>query len=141
MAEEIRSIEVGRAAARMALTAGREEEQALKEAFAKEGIKAAAVDYGGDFMTLLKKGMERAVVAAVREGLVADTQAQQGVVAGAAHEALAQVLPKAMGLSVGGKIGVARRGVDVCVAVFLGVGLLHLNEVAMGVGHRGIVGQ
>jgi hypothetical protein len=84
--------------------------------------------------------MERAVVAAVRDGLVADTEAEQGVVAGAAHEALAQILPKAMGLSVGGKIGVVRRGVDVSVAVFFGIGLLHLNEVSIGVGHRGIIG-
>jgi hypothetical protein len=138
--EESRSIDVARAAVRMALTASREEEQALKAALLKDGYHAAAIDYGGDSLALVKKGMERAVVAAVRDGLVADTEAEQGVVAGAAHEALAQVLPKAMGLSVGGKIGVVRRGVDVSVAVFLGIGLLHLNEVSIGVGHRGIIG-
>jgi hypothetical protein len=138
--EESRSIDVARAAVRMALTASREEEQAMKAQLAREGTQAAAIDYGGDSLALVKKGMERAVVAAVRDGLVADTQPEQGVVAGAAHEALAQVLPKAMGLSVGGKIGVARRGVDVSVAVFIGIGLLHLNEVAIGVGHRGIAG-
>jgi hypothetical protein len=138
--EESRSIDVARAAVRMALTASREEEQALKAALLKDGYHAAAIDYGGDSLALVKKGMERAVVAAVRDGLVADTEGEQGVVAGAAHEALAQVLPKAMGLSVGGKIGVVRRGVDVSVAVFLGIGLLHLNEVSIGVGHRGIIG-
>jgi hypothetical protein len=139
--DESRSIDVARAAIRMALTASREEEQAMKAALARDGIHTAGIDYGGDSLALVKKGMERAVVAAVRDGLIADTQAEQGVVAGAAHEALAQVLPKAMGLSVGGKIGVARRGVDVSVAVFLGIGLLHLNEVTVGVGHRGIAGS
>lgn len=136
--EESRSIDVARTAIRMALTASREEEQALKGALSRDGVSATAIDYGGDSLALVKKGMERAVVAAVRDGLIADTEPEQGAVAGAAHEALAQVLPKAMGLSVGGKIGVARRGVDVCVAVFLGIGLLHLNEVAVGVGHRGV---
>lgn len=133
------SITVARAAIRMALSATREEEQTIKADLARQGIQAAAADYGGDFLNLLKKGVERAVVVAVREGLVEDSEGQQGVVAGAAHEAISQVLPKALGLSVGGKIGVARQGVDVSVAIFLSIGLLHLNEVAIGVGHRGIV--
>ncbi|HEY8348191.1 MAG TPA: HutP family protein [Symbiobacteriaceae bacterium] len=132
------SIQVARAAIRMALSATREEERALKAQLAEEGILAAAADYGGDFINLLKKGVERAVVVAVREGLVADTEAEQGVVAGAAHEAISQVLTKALGLSVGGKIGVARRDSDISVAVFLSVGLLHLNEVAIGLAHRAI---
>jgi hypothetical protein len=140
MSQENRSIDVARAAARMALTISREEEQALRATLATEGIRSAAADYGGDFMTLLRKGVERAVVVAVREGLVADTETEQGVVAGAAHEALSQILPKALGLSVGGKIGLARHGVDVSVSVFLSIGLLHLNEVAIGIGHRAIAG-
>ena len=137
--EESRSIDVARAAIRLAMTATREDEVAMKERLGARGFQASAIDYGGDSLLLVKKGMERAVGAAVRDGLIADTEAEQGVVAGAAHEALAQVLAKAMGLSVGGKIAVVRRGVDISVAVFLGIGLLHLNEVAVGVGHRGIV--
>lgn len=129
---------VARAALRMALTGSREEEQQLKAQLKSSGISAAAVDYGGDFMNLLRKGVERAIVAAEREGLIAEDPAQQGVVAGAAHEALSQIMPKAIGMSVGGKIGIARSGVSVSVAVFLGIGLLHFNQVAIGVGHRGI---
>lgn len=136
--EASRTVDVARTAIRMALTASREEEQALKAVLAKEGIRASAIEYGGDSLSLVKKGMERAVAAAVRDGLIAETEGEQGVVAGAAHEALAQVLPKAMGLSVGGKIGVVRHGVNLCVAVFLGIGLLHLDEVAIAVGHRGV---
>jgi len=133
--EEIR---VARAATRMALTASREEEMELKARLRAEGIAAAAVDYGGDFMTLLRKGVERAIVAAVREGLIEQDPALEGVVAGAAHEALSQIIPKAIGMSVGGKIGIARCGPSLSVAVFLGIGLLHFNQVAVGVGHRGI---
>ena len=44
----------------------------------------------------------------------------------------------ALGLSVGGKIGVARQGEHVAVAVFFGIGLVHLNEVCIGMGHRAI---
>lgn len=136
--EESRTVEVARVAIRMALTASREEEQALKAVLAREGVRATAIDYGGDSLALVKKGMERAVSAAVRDGLIAETPGEQGVVAGAAHEALAQVLPKAMGLSVGGKLGLVRQGHNLCVAVFLGIGLLHLDEVAIAVGHRGL---
>ena len=38
----------------------------------------------------------------------------------------------------GGKIGVARSGEHVAVAVFFTVGLVHLNEVVVGMGHRAI---
>ena len=54
--------------------------------------------------------VERAVVAAKREGvIVADEYKEEGSVAGAAHEALTQVMGKALGLNVGGKIGIARQ--------------------------------
>ena len=44
----------------------------------------------------------------------------------------------AIGLGVGGKIGIARSGNNVAVAVFFGIGLLQFNEVAIGLGHRAI---
>jgi len=34
------------------------------------------------------------------------------------------------------KIAIARRDEHLSVAVFVGVGLLHLDEVAIGLGHR-----
>ncbi|MHB9145579.1 MAG: HutP family protein [Symbiobacteriia bacterium] len=132
------SVEVARAAVSMALTRDRGDEATLKAAYARQGVHAVAVDYGGDYLTLLKKGVERAVVAAEREGVIQTSHPEQGAVAGAAKEAFAQVMPKALGLSVGGKIGIARRGEHLTVAVFLGVGLLHLNEVAIGLGHRAV---
>ena len=68
------------------------------------------------------------------------TLREQGVigVAGAAREALNQVTPKALGMSVGGKIGIARSGEHVAVAVFFNIGLGHLDEVCIGLGHRAI---
>ncbi|HHX73432.1 MAG TPA: hut operon positive regulator HutP [Firmicutes bacterium] len=126
------------AAIRIALTTDREAEKELKAALAAEGIRATAVDYGGEFLTSVQKVVERAVVAAKREGVIAGSHQEEGGVAGAAREALSQIMPKALGLNVGGKVGVARKGEHVAVAVFFAIGLLHLNEVAVGLGHRAI---
>ena len=106
---ESNSKQVARAALQMAMTASREEENALKEKLRAEGIRAAAVDYGGDALGAVKTIIERGVVAAKREFLIRDTHSEEGAVAGATHEAFLQVLPKALGLSIGGKIGLARR--------------------------------
>lgn len=131
---------VSHAALLMCLTESRDAEHALKEKLlVDEGVRATAVDYGGEFVTSIRRIVERAVVAAKREGvIVADEYKEEGSVAGAAHEALTQVMGKALGLNVGGKIGIARKGSNVAVAVYFGIGLLHLNEAAVGLGHRAI---
>lgn len=130
------SKEVVKAAITMALTGDRAEERALKAQLAKNGIKTAAVDYGGEFINSIMKIVERAVVSSKREGVIEECHNEEGAVAGAAREALTQVMPKALGLNVGGKIAVARSGEHVAVAVFFGIGLLHLNEIAIGTAHR-----
>ncbi len=128
-----------RAAILICLTRSREEERALKAQLAEEDVRAAAVDYGGEFIPSIMKIVERAVVAAKREGVISSSAYhEEGSVAGATHEALIQVSTKATGLNVGGKIGIARSGNNVSVAVFFGIGLLHLNEMAVSVGHRAI---
>lgn len=132
------SKKVAAAAISMALTESREDEKALKASFYEESIKTAAVDYGGEFVTSVKKIVERAVVAAKREGVIKDCHADEGAIAGACREAISQIMPKAVGLNVGGKVGIARRGEHVSVAVFFGIGLLHLDEVAVGLGHRAL---
>lgn len=129
---------VARGAIRMALTEGREEERALKESLAAQGIKAAGVDYGGAFASIVRLMIERAVVSAKREGVISGSHAEEGAVAGAAHEAIQQLLPKALGLNVGGKIGIARGGDHIAVATYVGIGLLHLDDVAISVGHRAV---
>ncbi|AGL01956.1 HutP family protein [Desulfoscipio gibsoniae] len=132
------SRDVARAAIRMALTDSREQERELKARYSKMGIKTAAVDHGGDFIASVNKITERSVVAAKREGVIREIHADEGAVAGATREAISQVMPKALGLNVGGKIGIARYQDHISVAVFFGVGLLHLDEVAVGLGHRAV---
>jgi len=123
-------------AVKMALSESREEENFLKSEFNKINIRSVAVDIGGEYEALIKKVVERAVVAAKREGVIKENHYDEGAIAGAAREALSQILPKALGLNVGGKIGIARQDDHISVAVFLGIGLLHLDEVAIGLAHR-----
>lgn len=132
------SIEVGRAALHIALTANRGEENRMKEQLASQGIKSTAVDFGGEFIPSIVKIIERAVVAAQRQHLVTETHVGAGAVAGAAHEALEQVKNKAVGFNVGGKIGIARCGEHLCVAIYMGVGVLNLNEMCVGLAHRSL---
>ena len=132
------SVEIGRAAIQIAITASRSEENTVKEILATKGIKSTAVDFGGEFISSIVKIVERAVVAAERQGLVAETHVGAGAVAGAAHEALEQIKVKAIGFNVGGKIGIARSGEHLCVAIFMGVGVLNLNEMSVGLAHRSL---
>ncbi|MBQ9598695.1 MAG: hut operon positive regulator HutP, partial [Clostridia bacterium] len=71
-----------------------------------------------------------------REGVINATHAEEGAVAGAAHEALQQIVDKCVGLNLGGKIGIARCGAHISVCVFFAIGLLNLNDIAIGMGHR-----
>ena len=132
------SRDVARAAITLAMTASREDEAAQKQRLAGLGISSAASDYGGDYVSSVMKMIERAVVIAKREGVIGDKDHEEGAVAGAAHDAIFQITDKAMGLNVGGKIGVARADGHVAVAVFFTVGLVHLNEVCVGMGHRAV---
>ena len=132
------SIKTASVAIKMALTESREEEIALKKTLLEQGFKTAAVDYGGEYLSSVKKIVERAVVAAKREGVIKETHTDEGAIAGATREALSQIMPKAIGLNIGGKIGIAHFEDHVSVAVFFGIGLLHLDEVAIGLGHRAV---
>ena len=132
------SIDIGRAALRIAITASREQEQFVRQELAKEGITAVAVDFGGEFTSSIVKIVERAVVAAQRQKLVSVEHVGAGAVAGAIHEALTQIVSKAIGFNVGGKIGIARHNEHLCVAVYLGIGVLNLNEPAVALAHRSL---
>lgn len=134
--KEYGSRDIAAAAIRIALTADRTEEKQLQAEFASHGILTAAADYGGEFINSVMKIVERAVVSSKREGVIAESHAEEGAVAGATREALSQIMPKALGLNVGGKIGIARYKDHISVSIYFGIGLLHLNEVAIGLGHR-----
>lgn len=135
---EYGSKKVAAVAIKMALSENREEEARLKREYAAGGISTAAVDYGGEFIYSVQKIIERAVVAAKREGVIKETHQEEGAIAGATREALSQIMPKAIGLNVGGKIGIARWRDHLSVAIFFGIGLLHLDEVGIGLGHRAV---
>lgn len=130
-------IEVAKAAIKISMS-DREEEKEMISKFKENGIVCAGVDIGGDLVSSIPKIIERAVVAARRCGVIKEGFAQDGAVAGATREAIVQVSPKATGLSVGGKVGIARSGGNLTVAIFVSVGLLHLNEAVVGIGHRSL---
>lgn len=132
------SRDVARAAIEISMSRSRDEEILIQKTLALEGIQTAATDFGGEFVPSIIKIVERAVIAARREGLIGESHLEEGGVAGAAREALNQITPKALGMNVGGKIGVARYHDHVAVAVFFGVGLGHLDEICVGLGHRAI---
>ncbi|HBM74571.1 MAG TPA: hut operon positive regulator HutP [Clostridiaceae bacterium] len=131
------SVDVAKAAVKMAVST-REEEDELVEEYRDKGIHTVAVDVGGNLIESIPKIIERAIVASRRTGVIKECHVHDGAVAGAAREAIMQVAAKANGLNVGGKIGIARCGEHLAVCIFMSIGLLHLNEVVIGLGHRSI---
>ncbi len=130
-----KSLDVPREAVRLALTSREEERDYIRKLEALGG-KAAAVDIGGNISISISKILERALVASKRAGLIKEEYAEEGAVMGAARDALMQVLERSNNLNVGGKIGLVRMGNDLAVCIYVSIGLLHLNEFAIGIGHR-----
>lgn len=130
------SKEIMAAAIRLAVTGSMDEEKELVRQLSDQGIRAAAVNFGGEYISSIGKLIERTIVAARREGVITDAHNEEGAAAGAAHEAVIQMNDKALGLNIGGKIGITRQDEHICVAMYFGVGLVHLNEIAIGIGHR-----
>lgn len=134
----VNSRQVAQAAIRLAISDSREEERHLKQEYAAQGLRMAAMDFGGEAVSSIPKIIERAVVGAKREGVIRDNHAGEGAVAGATHEVLSQIMARAIGLNFGGKIGVARAGGHLCVAVFFAIGMIHLDDVALALAHRAV---
>jgi len=130
-----KSLDVPREAVRLALTSREEERDYIRKLEALGG-KAAAVDIGGNISISISKILERALVASKRVGLIKEEYAEEGAVMGAARDALMQVLERSNNLNVGGKIGLVRMGNDLAVCIYVSICLLHLNEFAIGIGHR-----
>lgn len=131
------STDVAKAAVRLAIST-RDEERAIVEELSRKNFKAAAVDIGGDLINSIPKIIERTLVASKKTGIIKDYHVHEGAVAGAIMEAITQVSPKATGFNFGGKIGIARYDEHVSVCLFISIGLLHLNDLAIGLGHRSI---
>lgn len=50
-------------------------------------------------------------------------------------------MTKAAGFNVGGKIGIARSGEHLCVAIYMAVGVLNLDELCVALGHRSLASE
>lgn len=134
---EYTSVDVAKISIKMAISS-RDEEKGLEELYKKQNVLTAAVDVGGNINNSIPKVIERSLVAAKRSGVIKDCHVHDGAVAGATREALSYIMEKANGLNVGGKIGIARYKEHLSICVFMSIGLLHLNEVVIGIGHRSI---
>jgi len=134
---ESNSTIVAKIATKMAIC-NRNEEDELKRFYNEQGIKVTAVNVGGNINSSVSKILESALVAAKRNELIRDEHLHEGAVIGATRDAIIQVSTRANGLNVGGKIGIARRGEHISVCIFLSIGLLHLDEVVIGIGHRSL---
>ncbi|MBP3362066.1 MAG: HutP family protein [Clostridia bacterium] len=135
---EYGSKQVAKAAIKLAVTETRDEENEIISSLAKSNIKSVAIDFGANVPDGITKILERAVVASRREGVIGESHAEEGAVVGAAHEAIRQIVDKSIGLNIGGKIAIARYNSHISVCVFFAVGLLNLNDVSIGLGHRAI---
>lgn len=131
------SVEVAKLAMKMAIST-REEEEVFKVELRKQGILVTAVNIGGNINDSTSKILERALVASKRNGVIREEHLHEGGIVGATRDALMQVWDRASGQNVGGKVGIARKGEHLSVCIFLSVGLLHLDEVVIGIGHRAI---
>lgn len=127
---------IAKSAIKIALTEGFEEEKEFKQALFNKGINACAVNIGGNILNSIPKILESALVSAKRNNIIEDNHVCDGAVLGATKEALVQITEKVSGFNAGGKIGIARQDEHLAVCIFISVGLLHLNEIAVGLGHR-----
>lgn len=134
---ESNSTKIAKIATKMAIC-NRNEEDELKRFYNEQGIQVTAVNIGGNINSSITKILESALVAAKRNGLIREEHLHEGAVIGATRDAIIQISTRANGLNVGGKIGIARGGEHISVCIFLSIGLLHLDEVVIGIGHRSL---
>jgi hypothetical protein len=132
------SVDVARAAVQLAITPNREAEERYITKLAEKKVLAVAVDVGGDILSQIHIVIERAIIASRKSGLTRENHVQDGAIAGAAREAITQIAEKAIGLNGGGKIAICRHQEHLSVCIFMSIGLLHLNEVVIGLGHRSL---
>ena len=138
MKVEKTSIDTGRMALELILTQTRDEEHELIKKFKNSGIIAVAVDFGGEFVKTIPKILESAVVASKRKGVIVDNYVEEGAILGATRSALEQIKIKGLGWNVGGKVGIVRNGENVCVAIYMQIGIINLDEMAVALSHRAI---
>lgn len=129
---------ISKASLQMAMTETRAEEEALQKALLEEGILASATDFGGNYLQSINKIIERAILVSKRAGIILNSHHEEGAVAGATRDALSQLIDKASGFNVGGKLSVVRYKEHLSVAIFMSIGITYLDEIAVGLAHRSL---
>jgi hypothetical protein len=132
------SVDVAKAAIRLAVTGSRQSEEQMIEMLREKGIRSAAMDIGGDMIHTIHIVIERAIAISRRNGVTKEGHVQDGAIAGATREAISQIAQKALGLNGGGKIAICRHKEHLSVCIFVSIGLLYLNDVVIGLGHRAL---
>lgn len=132
------STDVAKAAIKLAISSSRASEEQLILKLKEKNIIGTAVDVGGNIIETIHIVIERAILASRKSGLIDECHVQDGAIAGATREAIMQIASKATGLNGGGKIGICRHKEHLSVCIFMSIGLLHLNEVVIGLGHRSL---
>lgn len=130
-----KSVAVSKIALKMALSSYEEEKEYI-EYYKNRKIKVAAVNVGGKMPDSRFKFIESTLIAAKRNNIISKEHVHDGSVIGAIREAMSQIETIINGLSVGGKIGIARDGEHLAVGILLSVGILQFNEVITAVAHR-----
>ena len=132
------SVDVARYAIRLAITENRAEEDLLIGEYREKEVKAVAMDIGGNVVESVHVIIERAIHASRKAGLTRECHVEDGAIAGAAREAITQIANRSVGLNGGGKIAICRHKEHLSICIFMSIGLLHLNEVVIGLGHRSL---
>lgn len=132
------SVDVARYSVKLAITESREEEEALVKEYSKKNVGSVAIDIGGNVVESVHVIIERAIHASRKAGLTKECHVEDGAIAGAAREAITQIANRSMGLNGGGKIAICRHQEHLSICIFMSIGLLHLNEVVIGLGHRSL---
>ena len=132
------SVDVARYAIKLSITEDRSEEEALINDYDQRDVKSVAMDIGGNVVDSVHIIIERAIHASRKAGLTKECHVEDGAIAGAAREAITQIANRSMGLNGGGKIAICRHKEHISICIFMSIGLLHLNEVVIGLGHRSL---
>ena len=142
MAEQkLTSIEIGRAALRIAVTENRTEEQRIKEQLAAKGIRSTAVDFGGEFMPSVVKNCGARRCCGAASGHCYGNPCWRGRCCRSCPRCFGAACDEGGRLNVGGKIGIARSGEHLCVAIYMAVGVLNLDELCVALGHRSLASE
>lgn len=132
------TVDIVRAAITIAITEDKMSEDMEISKLKKQGIKVVALEIKGNFRDTTHIIIEKAIVASRENGLTEETHVEESAIAGAAREAIMHVAEKSSGLHGNGKLAICRYKEHLSVCIFMCIGLLNLNEVAIGLGHRAV---